>query len=81
MVYSDNVATNILISYLGMKSIKKYMREVGGLIVVDNKNLTNPRDMALYMYDFLEFHEKHPEIANVLMQHFKNTIFRNRIPN
>ncbi|MCL0052851.1 serine hydrolase [Peptococcaceae bacterium] len=80
IVYSDNVATNILISYLGMKSIKKYMREVGGLIVVDNKNLTNPRDMALYMYDFLEFHEKHPEIANVLMQHFKNTIFRNRIP-
>ena len=80
IVYSDNVATNILISYLGMRNIKRYMQEVGGIVVINNKNVTCPRDMALYMYDFLDFYNANPETADSLMKHLKDTVFKNRIP-
>ncbi|MCD5407247.1 MAG: serine hydrolase [Desulfotomaculum sp.] len=80
IVYSDNVAANMLVSYLGMKNIKNYMRAAGGVVVKDDENITSPQDMALYMYEFLEFNKEQPETAQVLMEYLKNTVFNNRIP-
>ncbi len=37
ILYSDNIATNILLSFLGKKNVKDFMRESGGLVVDDSK--------------------------------------------
>lgn len=80
IVYSDNVATNMLLSYLGRPKVKNYMRSIGGVTVSDDKNVTCPWDMALYMAKILDFTSRHPKLGNELMGNLQNTIFNNRIP-
>ncbi|GBF35044.1 hypothetical protein DCCM_4165 [Desulfocucumis palustris] len=80
IIYSDNVATNVLLSFLGKKNVKDFMRQSGGLVVDDSKNLTCPRDMALYMRELLEFAGQSPEQANRLIDYLENTVFNERIP-
>lgn len=80
IVYSDNIATNMLLSYLGRSNVKDYMRSMGGTIVNDNKNITCPRDMALYMLKLLDFTSEHPELGNKIIGYLENTIYNERIP-
>ncbi len=80
IIYSDNVATNILLSFLGKKNVKDFMRQSGGLVVDDSKNLTCARDMALYMHELLKFAGQSPEPANRLIGYLENTIYNERIP-
>lgn len=80
IVYSDNVATNMLLSYLGRSNVKKMMSSMGGSVVDTSANTTCPRDMALYMDALVEFNKEHPNEGAVLLNHFKNTIFNDRIP-
>lgn len=80
IVYSDNVATNMLLAYLGRSNIKNFMRSVGGTVVSDDKNITCPRDMAIYMEELLKFNSQHPELGKELMSNLQNTVFNNRIP-
>ena len=80
IVYSDNVATNMLLSYLGKPNVKKFMRSMGGVVVDDRKNVTCSRDMALYMYRLLELYPRQPELVSKLMNYLENTAYNDRIP-
>jgi len=80
IVYSDNVATNMLVSYLGKPNVKNLMRSMGGVVVNDKKNVTCPQDMALYMYQLLELAPKEPELVGKLINYLENTVYNDRIP-
>ncbi|MEG6617071.1 serine hydrolase [Peptococcaceae bacterium 1198_IL3148] len=80
ITHSDNVATNILYDYLGRQNVKGYMRQIGGVIVVNNQNITCPRDMAIYMDETRKFTLNHPQLGSILMNHLEHTIFRDRLP-
>lgn len=80
IVYSDNVATNILLSYLGRTNIKNYMRGLGGGVVDNYKNLTCPEDMARYMFYLLEFAAKNPKLGGLLINYLESTIYNERLP-
>ena len=81
IVDSDNVATNMLIRYLGMQNIKNYMRQVGGQVVFDNQNVSSPRDMGLYMKLVYEFSENDGTLGNELMNNFLSTeLYNDRLP-
>ncbi|MDR9757311.1 MAG: serine hydrolase [Thermoanaerobacterales bacterium] len=80
IVYSDNVATNMLLELLGKKNVKKMMSDLGGHIVDYSKNTTCPRDMAIYLEALLQFNEEHPDEGELLIKYLKNTVFNDRIP-
>lgn len=80
IVYSDNVATNILLSYLGRTNVKDYMRNIGGTVVDDDRNVTCPEDMANYMNCLLKFAAEHPEHGNLLIHYLANTVYNERLP-
>lgn len=80
IVYSDNVATNILLSYLGRTSVKNFMHSLGGTVVSDKQNITCPRDMAIYMQYLLNFAAAHPREGNTLLNYLENTIYNERLP-
>ncbi|MEW6183764.1 MAG: serine hydrolase [Bacillota bacterium] len=77
---SDNVATNILLSYLGRSNVKTYMRGLGGKVVDDARNTTCPQDMAEYMLCLLKFASEHPQQGGILIGYLENTVFNDRIP-
>ncbi len=79
IIYSDNVATNILLSYLGKPNVKDYMRSIGGLVVDNQKNITCPKDMAEYMKYLLALAGENQEY-NRLLAYMENTIYNDRIP-
>lgn len=80
IVYSDNVATNMLLGRLGNPNVKKLMRNAGGIVVNNSANTTCPRDMAIYMNALVEFNKEHPDQGAILLNHLKNTVFNDRIP-
>jgi len=81
IVDSDNVAANMLIRFLGMQNIKDYMRQVGGQVVVDNQNVSSPRDMGLYMKLVYEFSENNGALGNELMNNFLSPdLYNDRLP-
>ncbi|MEW6447518.1 MAG: serine hydrolase [Bacillota bacterium] len=80
IVYSDNVATNILLSYLGRINVKNYMRSLGGGVVDDDRNITCPEDMAKYMLRLLDFADQYPEYGTLLIGYLENTVFNERLP-
>ena len=77
---SDNIAANMLLRLLGRKNLKDYMRSLGGIVVDDARNVSCPRDMALYMKKIYEFCEENKELGSELIGYFKNTVFNDRIP-
>ncbi len=81
IVDSDNVATNMLVRFLGIQNIKDYMQQVGGQVVVDGQNVSSPRDMGLYMKLVYEFCENSGTLGNELMNNFLNTnLYNDRLP-
>ena len=80
IVNSDNVAANMLIRYLGLADIKGYMRQVGGIVVDDDKNTSCPRDMGLYMKLVYDLYRNKKESGKQLVDYFMNTEFNDRIP-
>lgn len=80
IVCSDNVAANMLIRLVGLKNLKDYMKDLGGLVVSDNENISCPKDMALYMKLTYEFCNNTQIPGNELMGYFTNTEFSDRIP-
>jgi beta-lactamase class A len=77
---SDNVATNILLRLLGRYNIKEYMRRLGGIVISDERNISCPRDMALYMKQVYYFYKSSGDLGEELMGYFQNTVFKDRIP-
>jgi beta-lactamase class A len=81
IVQSDNVATNMLIRFLGMPNIKNYMRQVGGQVVVDDQNVSSPSDMGLYMKLVYEFSENNRTLGDELLNDLLNTeLYDDRLP-
>lgn len=78
--HSDNVAVNMLIRYLGMQNINNYMRQVGGQVVDDTRDISSPRDMGLYMRLVYNFHKSDETLGNELMNSFLNTEYNDRLP-
>lgn len=77
---SDNVATNMLLRYLGRPKVKGFMRELGGTVVSDKENISCPKDMALYMKKVYEFSNSAGSTGKELLTNFLNTRFRDRLP-
>lgn len=80
ITHSDNVATNMLLRYMGIKNVKNYMRDIGGAVVKDNKNVSCPKDLGLYMKHVYEFSKNNGDMGMELMDSLLNTKFNDRIP-
>ncbi len=80
IVVSDNVATNMLLGYLGRAKVKDFMRDLGGRVVDNFSNTTCPLDMANYMFEMLLFTANEPILGGILMDHLYNTVFNESIP-
>lgn len=80
IIYSDNVAVNMLLDHVGRKNTKEYMRRMGGRVVDDVENVTCPIDMALYMARALAFAREKPKLGGKLMNYLFNTVYNQRIP-
>jgi beta-lactamase class A len=70
----------MLLRFLGIKNVKNYMREIGGSVVKDNKNVSCPRDLGLYMKYVYEFSNNNGDLGKELMDSLLNTKFNDRIP-
>jgi beta-lactamase class A len=77
---SDNCATNMLLRLLGINNVKNYMRQLGGTVVVNDENVTCPKDMALYMRRVYNFNNADKVLGKELMGYFLNTTTSDRIP-
>ncbi len=77
---SDNVATNILLRMMTRTALKEYMRELGGTVVVDGRNVSCPKDMALYLKHVYNFYFEGGEYGEELISYLENSIFNERIP-
>jgi beta-lactamase class A len=81
---SDNIATNMLIRLLDRKKFKDYMNEQDGIVLdysIDiYRNVSCPKDMALYMKKVYEFYRNNEKLGGELMNYFENTVFNDRIP-
>jgi beta-lactamase class A len=81
---SDNIATNMLIRLLDRKKFKDYMNEQDGIVLdysIDiYRNVSCPKDMALYMKKVYEFYRSNEKLGGELMNYFENTVFNDRIP-
>lgn len=80
ITYSDNIATNMLLRYFGRKNLKDYMRSIGGTVVDDKKNVSCPKDMALYMKAIYEFCNNNGELGKELKNNLCNTVYNDRLP-
>ncbi|MDP4183250.1 MAG: serine hydrolase, partial [Bacillota bacterium] len=80
ITYSDNIATNMLLRFIGLKNVKDYMKQLGGNIIDYDNNVTSPRDLGIYMKSVYEFSNKNGELGAELMDNFLNTKFNDRIP-
>ncbi len=76
---SDNVAVNMLIRKLGRQNYKDFMKQSGGVVVTE-KNVSCPSDMALYMKGIYDFYNENPDVGGELIDSLQNTIFNDRIP-
>lgn len=80
ITYSDNIATNILLRYIGRKNLKSYMRSLGGTVVDDNKNVSCPKDMAIYLKNIYEFCNTNGELGKELKHNLCSTVYNDRLP-
>ncbi|OPZ84492.1 MAG: Extended-spectrum beta-lactamase PER-1 precursor [Firmicutes bacterium ADurb.Bin419] len=80
ITHSDNIATNMLLRYFGRKTLKKYMRAIGGTVVDDNKNVSCPKDMAVYLKKIYEFCNSNGQLGEELKHNLCNTMFNDRLP-
>lgn len=76
---SDNVAANMLLRMLGRRNLKTFMRSMGGRVVDDDRNVTCPRDMAIYMKKVYDYSQK-SGFCRTLLHHLENTVFNDRLP-
>jgi len=80
IIYSDNIAANMLIRLIGRYNFKDYMRDIGGNVVVYKENTSCPRDMAIYMREVYMFYMRNPDLGRQLINCFENTVYNDRIP-
>lgn len=79
IVYSDNVATNMLLDLAGRGQVQDYMASLGGEVVNHQRSTTCPRDMALYMQEAVRFAETNAW-GEKLLGYLRHTVYTDRIP-
>lgn len=77
---SDNVATNMLLRKIGKNSLKDFMYDLGGTVVVYGKNVSSPRDMAVYLANVYDFYESGSVNSEEMLDNMCNTLYNERIP-
>jgi beta-lactamase class A len=70
----------MLLRYFGRKNLKNYMRTLGGTVVKDNKNVSCPKDMAIYLKNIYDFCNNNGELGEELKYNLCNTMFNDRLP-
>lgn len=80
LVYSDNIAANMIIRLVGKNNVKDYMREIGGVVVEDSNNVSCPKDMVIYMKEVYDFYQNNAVLGKELMDSFLNVELKDRIP-
>lgn len=80
IIYSDNIATNMLLRHFGRKDFKDYMRTLGGTVVDYNSNISCPKDMAIYLKKVYEFCNENQELGKEFKYNLCNTIHNDRLP-
>lgn len=77
---SDNIAVNMLIRRLGWDEFHDFEEVIVGHQENRIDNISNPKDMALYLKYLINFAKEHPKEGNTLIDYMENTIFNDRIP-
>ena len=78
---SDNIATRMLLRFLGKENFKQYLRSMGASVVYPGgRNESTPRDMALYLEAVLNFAKRHPEDGRRLLDDMANPIWHVGLP-
>ncbi|MGE5528120.1 MAG: serine hydrolase, partial [Patescibacteria group bacterium] len=77
---SDNIATRMLMRYLGKNNLIRYMRSMGAQTVYPNgENKSSPRDMALYVEAVINYAKKRPD-GRRLLDDMANPIWHVGLP-
>ena len=77
IVYSDNIAANMLIRMLGYYNLIDYMEQVSG-IILDDMYLIKPK-MMLALLERLYYNVENNPYYDTLIEYMKNTSFHDRI--
>lgn len=78
---SDNIATAMLLDYLGRPNFVDYMKSLGGKTVYPTgKNVTTARDMGVYLNALLDFAKEHPHLGQRILDDMAHSIFHIGIP-
>mgnify|MGYP001788021598 CR=1 FL=1 len=77
---SDNIAINMLMRYLGRNNILKFMESIVKHPVDKERNVSTPKDMALYLKALLAFREKNTKLGDELLDYMEHTEFNDRMP-
>lgn len=78
---SDNVATNLLLSYLGRDNVAEFMRRSGGRTVYpEGENVSTARDMGQYVGAVLAFAEQYPGPGGRLLDDLEHSIYHIGLP-
>lgn len=79
IIYSDNIAANMLYRVVGKENLIKYLEELGGFSTSDKINVS-PYDMGIYIEELYRFYIDHPVLGGELIGYLSNTVYNNRIP-
>ncbi len=78
---SDNIATRMLIRYLGKRNIIQFMRSIGCTTVYPGgDNIASARDAGTYVKAALRFAEKHQELGRLFLDDLANSIYHVGLP-
>lgn len=80
IVESDNSATNMILRHIGLENVKAHMKQLGGRYFKYDRNVSSPKDMAIYMKAVYGFSNNYSELGSELLEHLKYTEFNDRIP-
>lgn len=76
---SDNVAINMLSRYLDYEKVVEYMEALVNHTIQRDRNVTTPKDMAIYLKVLLDLSQNKPD-THELLDFLMNTEYNDRIP-
>lgn len=76
---SDNVAINMLSRYLDYEKVVEYMESLVNHTIQRDRNVTTPKDMAIYLKVLLDLSQRKPDTQE-LLDFLMNTEYNDRIP-
>lgn len=76
---SDNIAINMIKRYLGEENIRNFEESIEKHSLNENKNISTPKDMAIYMEEVYKFSNE-SLYGEKFIEFLSNTEFNNRMP-